>query len=329
MPYFITQEHGGQELAPPEFRHLEPDGLEETLVCYDSRTLGNHDLADKELKYLLARVAEKNPRIIVIFDCCHSGSGTRNINPGVRLAPEDTRNRDLSSFIFARDATFSNLLLNSQQADAKNTRLNLPKGRHILLAACRDYQYAQEYRGEDGAVRGAFSYFLLKSLEQTNGSLSYLDLARNIEALVKGNQREQTPQLEATNPEDLKELFLGNAIAERPVYFTLSHGESGWSIDGGAIHGIPKSVSDATRLAIFPLSSQAEDFQQESNILAEAKVTKVSTQKSQIEITQASNSLDQNRSYWAVVTSLPIEPLKVYLRESPEIRISRGRNRAS
>ena len=82
----------------------------------------------------------------------------------------------------------------------------------------------QEYRGDDGATRGAFSYFLLKSLEQTNGSLSYLDLARNIEALVKGNVADQVPQLEATNPEDLKELFLGDAITDRPFYFTLSYG---------------------------------------------------------------------------------------------------------
>ena len=139
----------------------------------------------------MAQVAQKNPRIIVILDCCHSGSGTRNIPQGVRLAPEDTRDRPLSSFIFAEDSTFKNLLSASEKVDKKKTGLDLPRGRHILLAACRDYQCAKEYRGDDGETRGAFSYFFLKSLEQTNGSLSYLDLARNIEALVKGQVQKQ------------------------------------------------------------------------------------------------------------------------------------------
>lgn len=316
---FYYSGHGGQEKAPQEFWGLEPDGLDETLVCYDSRTLGNHDLADKELRYLLTQVAKKNPRVIVILDCCHSGSGTRNILKGVRLAPEDTRERDLSSFIFAEDAIFNSFLLTSEKIDQKKTGLDLPKGKHILLAACRDYQYAMEYKGDDGETRGAFSYFLLKSLEQTNGGLSYLDLARNIEALLKGKVQDQVPQLEATNPEDLKESFLGDAIPESPCYFTLSYNthsnDRGWEIDGGIIQGIPKSSStdETTLLAIFPVGSKLDDLKQVSKAVAEVKVTKVLTQKSKVEMIQGLENLHENQSYWAVVTSLPLEPLKVYL----------------
>jgi pimeloyl-ACP methyl ester carboxylesterase len=315
---FYYSGHGGQEKAPEEFWHLEPDRLDETLVCYDSRTPGNYDLADKELRYLLAQVAKKNPRVIVILDCCHSGSGTRNIPQGVRLAPEDTRNRALSSFIFAEDATFKNLLLTSSAVNQKKTGLDLPKGRHILLAACRDEQYAKEYQEDDRKTRGAFSYFLLKSLEQTNGSLSYLDLARNIEALIKGKFPDQVPQLEATNPEDLKESFLGDAIPERPFYFTLSYStrlnEQGWEIDGGVLQGIPKPVSndETTLLAIFAMGSTSEQLRQVSNA-AQARVTQVLTQKSKVEIIQGQELLDENKSYWAIVTNLPLEPLKVYI----------------
>ena len=319
MALFYYSGHGGQEKAPEEFWHLEPDRLDETLVCYDSRTSGNNDLADKELRYLLAQVAEKNPRIIVILDSCHSGSGTRDIPQGVRLAPEDTRDRPLSSFIFAEDETFQKSLLNS--SNRKKTGLDLPRGRHILLASCRDYQYAKEYKGDEGEARGVFSYCLLRSLEQTNGSLSYLDLARNVEALVKGKVQDQIPQIEATNPEDLKEAFLGGAIPERPLYFTLSYNskERGWEIDGGAIQGIPKGIpkpssgNDTTLLAMFPTGSNADDLKQVTNALGEAKVTKVLTTKSRVEITQTKEELDKSQSYWAVVTSLPIEPLKVYI----------------
>ncbi|BAY20216.1 peptidase C14 caspase catalytic subunit p20 (plasmid) [Anabaenopsis circularis NIES-21] len=318
---FYYSGHGGQEKAPEEFWHLEPDRLDETLVCYDSRTPGNHDLADKELRYLLVQVAKKNPRVIVILDSCHSGSGTRNIPQGVRLAPEDTRDRALSSFIFAEDATFKNFLLTSSEVNKKKTGLDLPKGRHILLAACRDEQYAKEYQGDDGKTRGAFSYFFLKSLEQTNGSLSYLDLARNIEALVKGKFQDQVPQLEATNPEDLKESFLGGAIPERPFYFTLSYStrpnEQGWEIDGGVLQGIPKPVSadETTLLAIFPVGSTSEQLRQVSNA-SQARVTQALTQKSKVEIIQGQEGLDKNKSYWAVVTSLPLAPLKVYIQEN-------------
>ena len=35
---FYYSGHGSQELAPKEFWYLEPDHLDETLVCYDSRT---------------------------------------------------------------------------------------------------------------------------------------------------------------------------------------------------------------------------------------------------------------------------------------------------
>ncbi len=148
---------------------------------------------------------------------------------------------------------------------------------------------------------------------------SDLDLARNIEALIRGNVSDQVPQLEATNSEDLKESFLDDAIPERPFYFTLSYNtqsnDKGWEIDGGVIQGIPKlsSADETTLLAIFPVGSKPDDLKQVSKALGEAKVTKVLTQKSKVEITQGLANLDKNQSYWAVVTSLPLEPLKVYI----------------
>ncbi|MGD1703661.1 caspase family protein [Dapis sp. BLCC M229] len=320
---FYYSGHGGQQKTPEELLHLDPDNLNETLVCYDSRSPGGYDLADKELKYLLAKVAEKEPRVIVIFDCCHAGAGTRSIDPsvlGTRLAPEDTRDRPLSSFIFAQDEKFKNLLLTSSEVDKKKTGLDLPRGKHILLAACRDYQYSKEYKGDDGEPRGVFSYSLLQSLQQTNGRLSYSDLARNVAALVKGKVQDQDPQLEATNPEDLKESFLGDAIPERPFYFTLTYNtkpkEKSWEIDGGALQGIPKtskSAKETTLLAIFPVGSTPDDLKEISKAVGEAKVTKVLTAKSKVEITPTQGNLDENQSYWAVITSLPIEKLKVYI----------------
>ena len=83
---FYYSGHGSQEQAPEEFWKLEPDHLDETLVLFDSRSPGSWDLADKEIAKLIGDVAAKGPHVAVILDCCHSGSGTREIETVVRRA---------------------------------------------------------------------------------------------------------------------------------------------------------------------------------------------------------------------------------------------------
>src|SRR5262245_24415669 len=56
---FAYAGHGSQEAAPEQFWPIEPDRLNETLVLYDSRQPGIHDLADKELAILIEGVAKK------------------------------------------------------------------------------------------------------------------------------------------------------------------------------------------------------------------------------------------------------------------------------
>ena len=320
--FFYYCGHGAQEKALEEFWHLEPDRLNETLVCYDSRTENNRDLADKELAYLISQIAQKNPHVVMFLDCCHSGSGTRDLSPEVtvRRAPVDSRERPLSSYIFAQDKTALNeLLTSSRSLEKKTTGVVLPNGKHVMFSACRDYELAKEYKGEDGQPRGVFSYFLLQTLQRTNGSLTYRDLARNINALVSGKVQDQSPQVEATDLEELNQPFLGGAIVERPFYFTLTYSrkDRSWVINGGALHGIPKSSGDIL-LTIFPVGSTPEQLRQTGEALAQTRVTQVFPQRSQVEIINGSvNSptgvvLSENECYWAVVTSLPLEPLKVY-----------------
>jgi pimeloyl-ACP methyl ester carboxylesterase len=317
---FYYAGHGAQEKAPEDFWSLEPDHLDETLVCYDSRTEGNTDLADKELAYLISQVAQKNPHVVIILDCCHSGSGTRDLSPeiAVRRSPVDSRERPLSSFIFAEDSTALNeMLTSSRNLEKKTTGVVLPKGKHVMFSACRDFELAKEYKGDDGQSRGAFSYFLLQTLERTNGNISYRDLARNLNALVTGKVKEQSPQVEAVDPEELSKPFLGGAIKERPLYFTLtqSKNDNSWVIDGGALYGIRKSSDGGdTLLAIFPAGSTTEQLRQLDTALGEARVTQVLPQRSKVEIIKGKESLSESESYWAVVTSLPLPSLKIYIK---------------
>ncbi|HAX76430.1 MAG TPA: peptidase C14 caspase catalytic subunit p20 [Cyanobacteria bacterium UBA11372] len=317
---FYYSGHGAQEKAPEEFWELEADRLNETLVCYDSRTEGSRDLADKELRYLISKVARNNPRVIIFLDCCHSGSGTRDLPPEVtvRRSCVDSRERPLSSFIFANDETgLGELLTCPLNPEKKTTGLVLPKGRHVLFSACRDYELAKEYEAEDGQHRGVFSYFLMQTMHRTNGNITYRDLARNINALVSGKVKEQSPQVEASDPEDLDRHFLGGAIQERPTYFTLTYrtNDHSWAIDGGVLHGIPKPFDgENTLLAFFPVASSAEELRQLSHALGEVQVTQVLPNHSLVKIIIGSDRLLKNESYWAVVTSLPLPRLKIYIK---------------
>ncbi|MBD0300761.1 MAG: caspase family protein, partial [Tolypothrix sp. T3-bin4] len=315
VAFFYYAGHGSQEEAPEEFWILEPDRLDETLVCYDSRSVGSWDLADKELAKLIAEVAEKNPHIVVIMDCCHSGSGTRGdleTETAVRKAPIDHRKRPLESFILSL-AEANQLSGSSRSLERNSTGWILPRGKHIFLAACRDIEQAKEYNG-DGQSRGAFSYFLLDTLRKANGSLSYRDLFKRTNALVRSKVTDQSPQIEATVMGDLEQPFLGGAIASRTFYFTVSyHRDHGWVIDGGTIHGIPQSTEGKTIiLALFPFDTPTEQLHQLPTATGEAQITEVLPQLSKIQISGVSD-LNLEMTFKAIITSLPLPPKGVLI----------------
>jgi uncharacterized caspase-like protein len=139
---FCYAGHGSQERTPPEFWHLEPDRLDETLVCVDSRDPGRYDLADKELAKLIAQVAKREPHILVILDSCHSGSGTRDISAtGVRRVPTDARDRPLSTFLVTPTEAEA-LVAEGRTIKASSGWVKLPKGRHVVMSACHDNEEA-------------------------------------------------------------------------------------------------------------------------------------------------------------------------------------------
>ncbi len=126
--------HGSREEAAEEFYEWEPDKMFETIVCYDSRqTLGDgtevRDLADKEMRYLISKVAKNQPHILVVYDCCHSGSGTRGEpEEGSRSFPIDVRpSRKYEDFLFAKDKEIKQNYLKQGK---------FPEGKHVFMAAC-------------------------------------------------------------------------------------------------------------------------------------------------------------------------------------------------
>lgn len=299
---FAYSGHGSQEDAPPELWHLEPDRLNETLVCWDSRLENNWDLADKELAKLIAEVAEKGPKITVILDCCHSGSGSRPLN--TRYVEPDRRRRPIESYLWAAGTD-----TRSAEAPLKS----MPQGRHVLLAACRDLETAKENFAKK---RGAFSYFLLETLSQAAGNLSYREVFKRTHALITAQVPNQTPQLEATDPDDLDLPFLGigkaSANRRRQAYFTVSYNpDYGWIIDAGELLGIPTPTpQETTQLALFPFDHT--DAPSLADAIGTASVVEVLPQLSRIQITGLP-SLREGEVYRAIATSMPLAPMGVVL----------------
>ncbi len=227
--------HGSQERSPEQFWDIEADRQNETIVCHDSRSGVNGsnpagDLADKELRFLIAGLAKHNPHIVVIFDCCHSGSGTRSAgsvdSSAVRMAQADRRNRSIQQYVFFDTA--------EEEGWTEDMR-RLPEGQHVFLSGCQDSELSKELVIE-GKRHGAFTHYLCKTLETTSSSLSYRNIVSRINQQVQGLVQKQHPQVVGIKDADINEKFMGGDI--QPVKLTVTAKNNQWWVDAGAIHGM-------------------------------------------------------------------------------------------
>ncbi|MGE5222917.1 MAG: caspase family protein, partial [Omnitrophica WOR_2 bacterium] len=282
---FYYSGHGSQEPAPPEFWRLEPDHLDETLVLYDSRTLGGLDLADKEVGYLISQVAASGAHVVMIIDACHSGSATRaaQTETAIRWAPVDTRPRPLETYHLPASLREKLSQLPATSDGGSSGWFPLPEGRHILLAACQDRETAKEMRFA-GQAFGAFSYHLLSALQAMTGPVTYRDVFNQARARVVSILSDQTPQIEVTQSGDMDQPFLGGAIRPRPPYFTISYEKRrGWTAAGGSLHGLqPPQAGETTRLAIFPTSADLT-VSPLPQAITQAQVTQVGFNESRLQ----------------------------------------------
>ena len=239
--FFHYSGHGSQAI---DESGEEPDGWDETLVPYDSRTPGIFDVKDWELGKLINDLhqASGSNNITILLDCCHSGSGTRALDPATlkgkrnvvqtrRCAP-DTRPQPTQ-----------------RPAQEQATRSVRPAGwetgaiaNHVLLAGCRDREESNEHPLSEGgkkSIRGALSYFLLEELARlpAGSPPTYSELHERVRLAVNSRYPDQMPQCEGAID---RPLFGGAEIA-RDAFFTVQRAADGYFwIDGGIAHGLRK-----------------------------------------------------------------------------------------
>jgi hypothetical protein len=281
--------HGSQQPVADEFWHLEPSGLNQTLVCADSRRGGVPDLADKELSALIDGVAAGGAQTLVVLDCCHSGGGTRD--PFVEYRGIER----------ARDAP---------PADAYVPELRAAQGTvvvpHVALAACRSAEKAREQR-IDGQMRGVFSSALLSALQSLGAGATYRDALVAAKCKVENAANDQVPVLYPVEAGGIADRpFLGGAVTRPAAPFVLRYGRDGWEIDGGRCHGIPEPLGDdTTMLAVAPGLGGGT-----------VRVTSVRPERSLVQ--PVGWEPDEQRQYPALVTSLPLPPAGVVVGGLPE-----------
>ncbi len=155
----------------------------------------------------------------------------------------------------------------------------------------------------------------MDTLAKANGKLTYRDLFRRTNAIIRSKITAQSPQLEVNNPDDENKFFLDGAIAERQPYFIVKNDPNyGWVIDGGAVHGVqPPKDGETTLLALFSFDANIQDLRDPTKSVGTAKLTRVLPTQSQVDIKDVPNLTADGTSFKAVVTSLPLPPLGVHI----------------
>lgn len=308
---FFYAGHGAQEPTSGCFLPVEPDGKNETLVCYDSRQPGGWDLVDKDVAVLIQEVAGRGARLTLILDSCHSGSADRalddfdssGVSPGVRRVADRTDGQPDSVYL-RPPAEFAASLRNLEGAATASAGTSQALGfvhgaggAHVLFAACSDFQSANECRSVS-PPHGAFSYCLLQVL-QDGKPIGNEELYQRTRSLLRGLYPDQMPRLVVVGDNDLRtSQFLGSATMRRGNLYLARCDQETWKIDGGRLHSLQAGDS----LALYPANAAVADLADRSKSLTSASVLQTGPSESTITIADPAR-LDPQRNYKAVVTA--------------------------
>lgn len=290
--------HGAPTSAAPEFHAFDLGNRDQGLVLFDSRVSDTtFDLADKELALLIAELAAKDPHVAMIFDCCHSGSGTRAIDQasqvGVRTTSGRFPPRPLETYLEGQYAAMVKA----------GKPLAVPLGRHMLIAACDRAQTAKE---SGDTLKGYFTTALYDVLRKSGDDLSYAELFTRSRAAVRQAVRDtgvsdQEPQFEPVAGFDAYAGFLGRAARAARKTYSVARGDAGWRVECGAIQGLPTDPSVPIALTLHPEGDL-------STIAGTARATRVGAMTSDLTLDFEANPIAR---FAAEISSMPQAALLV------------------
>lgn len=200
--------HGSQVNNSLSFELNKKD---QTIVPANAWQEGIEDIRDKELSKIFNEFLDKNVKLTVIFDCCHSGS----ISRGPNVIPDKIRYMPMSNW------------------DSKDpTRNEIPEKRpgneFLIFSAAQSDENASELKDDRGIHYGAFTHALIEALNQQPVDASALDIFVSARAILKSNGKNQEP------------VIGGSTVRQQETLFGLKKGKlNGYS--SVAVSGIIKN----------------------------------------------------------------------------------------
>ncbi len=155
-------------------------------------------LRDDWLRKTLNKL-RKGVNLTVIMDCCHSGTITRAVTP-----PDAPRRERFLPCPLDLMATESGRRL---RGTVRGQLGKAPRGRkrksdvvhaaipEMLITGCRATQTSADAH-IGGTYNGALTYYLVESIKEAEGKLTYRELHRRTLAKLKAEDFDQIPQLE-------------------------------------------------------------------------------------------------------------------------------------
>jgi len=224
--------HGSRLKEPPDQRD-EVDGYDSTVVPYNSdrrRPSGkggpNLDITDDELHERFLKIQERAGHLLLYFDCCHSGTMSRDLAGELARSLEDDDRYD-----------------GVDRGPQNNSRM-LPTGPsgwlplsdgYILIAGCADDELSREYK--DPITKqpcGALTYHMLQEMARCEGQLTYRDVFEKAKANVSRLFRSQHPQMEG---DWNRKLFETKEVLVEPFSKIRVRNKRFVELQVGAVHG--------------------------------------------------------------------------------------------
>ena len=137
--------------------------------------------------------------LTVIMDCCHSGTITRVMNPFD--APRRQRYLPCPLDLMATESgrklrgTLRGQLGKAPRGRKRKKDIVHADIQELLITGCRDTQTSADAY-ISGSYNGALTYYLVESIKEAEGKLTYRELHQRTAAKLKQEDFDQIPQLE-------------------------------------------------------------------------------------------------------------------------------------
>lgn len=217
----------------------ENDGLDETFVAFDSRTGSTPDILDDEIDDLKAELRPLTTNTTLIFESCHSGTGSRG-DEGDKEFTSEEADEDKKDY-----PPYKRKHPPSSDADADTyTEISASASMNTAKSETREYCNCDK-------PYSLMTKALVEALNRANYITTYRALVREISSVVAERSR-QEPQVEGNRDT----LLFGGAAKRQKPYIEIEKllPNDQIVIRAGMIHGL----KEGSQVAVYASSSTTD-----------------------------------------------------------------------